>query len=282
MAEKEKRGVSQESAASKEKTPHPLGIKGADALIAEALESMESRNRPEEPAEEEKVIVGTLLEDDGADASAAAAPPAKKQKSSAASSEEVEALKEALESTQTALTQKEEQRQEIYDSFVRLNADFDNFRKRSHREKEEMRKYGHERVCRDLLEVFDNFERALGTLTDAEDSIRMGIEMVHRQFLDILKRYGVERFEALNQPFDYTRHEAISMLHSDEVSVETVHEVYQPGYTMYERLLRPAMVVVAKPTESSASKAEASNAEASDAQEVEDAKDEPEEDASAS
>ncbi len=165
--------------------------------------------------------------------------------------EEIEELKKALEEEKAARETLEKEKQVLYDKFVRLNADFDNFRKRTQRDKEDLRKFAIENLLKDLLTPLDNFERALQSTEQGEislDRFREGIEMVYRQFLDMLKRYGVERFESRHQPFDYKIHEAISTIPTDDLPPDTIYDEYQAGYMIHDRLLRAAKVVVTKAT----------------------------------
>lgn len=140
----------------------------------------------------------------------------------------------------------DKEKQQIHDKMLRLSADFDNLRKRTARERQEMKKYGHENAMRDVVAPLDNFERAMEALVDVPDSVKQGIEMVYKQIQDVLVRHGVERFVSKGEPFDYTRHEAISVVESDELEPNMVLEEYQAGYMFHERLLRASRVVVTK------------------------------------
>ncbi|MDH3253864.1 MAG: nucleotide exchange factor GrpE [Acidobacteriota bacterium] len=138
---------------------------------------------------------------------------------------------------------------ELRDRSVRTLADFDNFRKRSEREREEQRRYAGTEVLREILAVVDNLERALESEGNFKD-LKSGVELILRQVLDMLKRHGVERVDA-NGAFDPGVHEAVSRQEADDVSVPMVQEELQAGYVLKDRLLRPAMVVVAVPQEAS-------------------------------
>jgi len=134
------------------------------------------------------------------------------------------------------------------DQLLRLAADFDNFKKRSRREMADVAKLAREDVLRELLPVFDNLERATahaGTTTDAK-ALADGISMVIRQFLDTLSKLGIERVASLGLPFDPAVHEAVQHLETSEHPPGTVAMELQAGYRTGERVLRPAMVVVAK------------------------------------
>jgi molecular chaperone GrpE len=134
------------------------------------------------------------------------------------------------------------------DQLLRTAADFDNFRKRARRDQTEAEKKGREDVLKDLLPVFDNLERALLSAEKATDvqSVADGIRMVMRQFGDTLGKLGIERIPALGLPFDPALHEAIQQLETSEHPPGTVAAEIQGGYRTPDRLIRPAMVVVAK------------------------------------
>jgi len=137
----------------------------------------------------------------------------------------------------------------LKDQLLRLAADFDNFKKRSRRELEDVRKMAREDVLRDLLPVFDNLERATAHAAQATDvtALSEGIGMVMRQFTDTLGKLGVERIQALGTPFDPAIHEAVQHLETAEHAPGSVAVELQAGYRAGDRVLRPAMVVVAKP-----------------------------------
>lgn len=136
----------------------------------------------------------------------------------------------------------------LKDQLLRTLADFDNFRKRARREQIDAEKKGREDILKDLLPVFDNLERATLHAEKATDvqSVAEGIKMVIRQFTDTLGKLGVERIESLGQPFDPSIHEAIQQLETAEFTPGTIAAEIQGGYRAQDRLIRPALVVVAK------------------------------------
>lgn len=144
------------------------------------------------------------------------------------------------------------------DQLLRTAADFDNFRKRSRREVEDALAAGKESILKDLLPVFDNLERAVSLSGSATDlaSFVSGIDMVMKQFVEALKRGGIERIEAKGQAFDPTVHEAIQQIETDDVPAGAVAAEVQTGYRFANKLIRPALVVVAKPKTSPAPDAE--------------------------
>ena len=137
---------------------------------------------------------------------------------------------------------------------LRLRADFDNYRKRTERERAEIERYALADVLRELLPVVDNLERALavqgaaGAPGDASD-LRKGVEMIVRQFHELLKRYGLVPIAALGERFDPSLHEAVFQEESDGVLAPTVAAELQRGYRLNDRLLRPSLVKVAVPRE---------------------------------
>jgi molecular chaperone GrpE len=136
----------------------------------------------------------------------------------------------------------------LKDVWMRTAADFDNFRKRSRREVEDAKKSGREDRLRTVLPVFDNLERAVQSSQRAADvkAVADGLTMVLKQFVDSLGRAGITRVPTIGQPFDPQVHEAIQQVESAEHAPGTVIAEVQPGYVQGERLIRAAMVVVAK------------------------------------
>jgi molecular chaperone GrpE len=140
------------------------------------------------------------------------------------------------------------------EQWMRSAADFDNFRKRSRKELEDTRKAGREELLKDLLPVFDNLERAMTSAERATEvkPVSDGLKMVLRQFVDTLGRSGISKVPTIGQQFDPGLHEAIQQIETDEHEPGTVVAEVQPGYLQGERLIRAAMVIVAKPKISAA------------------------------
>jgi molecular chaperone GrpE len=137
---------------------------------------------------------------------------------------------------------------DLRDRSMRTLADFDNFRKRSERERQESRRYALLEPLRDFIEVVDNLGLALSA-SGSTDDLKRGVEMIHRQMQDLLRRHGVKEIEALNQPFDPALHEAVSREEDPTVQKATVVGELRRGYLLHDRLLRPSMVKVAVPAE---------------------------------
>lgn len=137
---------------------------------------------------------------------------------------------------------------DLRDRSMRTLADFDNFRKRAERERQESRRYALLEPLRDFIEIVDNLGLALSASGSADD-LKRGVEMIHRQMQDLLRRHGVKEIEALNQPFDPALHEAVSREEDPTVNKATVVGELRRGYLLHDRLLRPSMVKVAVPSE---------------------------------
>jgi len=135
----------------------------------------------------------------------------------------------------------------LQDRLLRTAAEFDNYRKRVDRERRELAEYTTAEVLKDLLPIVDNFERALqAPATSETDAFRKGIELIHKQMLELLKKRGITPIEALGTDFDPNFHQAVIHEVSDAHREGEVMAELQRGYLIGERLLRPAMVKVAK------------------------------------
>ena len=132
----------------------------------------------------------------------------------------------------------------FYDLLLRKQAEFDNYRKRTERERDETGAVAAREVLKRLLPVLDNMERALRTGEGSRDPLRRGIELVHQQFLDLLRKEGVQPIDALGSAFDPRLHEAVEVLDVAGFEPDVVLEEMQRGYTHNDRLLRPALVKV--------------------------------------
>ncbi len=140
-----------------------------------------------------------------------------------------------------------EERDQLQDKWLRALAELDNFRKRAARDLGEARSFAAAEAVHPFLTVVDGFERALAhTRAGGGGELRTGIELLHRQLLEALRKAGVEAIEAEGQPFDPHRHEAIEMADTDAAPEGTILAELQRGYHLRERLLRPAMVRVAR------------------------------------
>jgi molecular chaperone GrpE len=139
-----------------------------------------------------------------------------------------------------------EERDILFDRLARLQAEFDNYRKRAAKENADYREYAVADAARSLLPVIDNLALAIKNASAKPEDFRKGVELIHKQLQGALEKMNVQRIPAQGEPFDPRFHEAIEMVESDEVPDHHVLEELQPGYRMKDRLLRPAMVRVAK------------------------------------
>jgi molecular chaperone GrpE len=136
---------------------------------------------------------------------------------------------------------------ELKEQLIRQRAEFENFRKRSVREKEEFRKFALENMMVEMLEVYDNFERALESSKKADDvqSVIEGIEMVFRQFVSILEKEGLKKIDCTGKEFDPHLHEAMMHVQTSEHPDNHVVDVCKPGYELNSKVIRHAMVTIA-------------------------------------
>jgi len=138
---------------------------------------------------------------------------------------------------------------ENYDRFLRISAEFENYKKRKDREATDFRKYANETLVKELLPVIDNLERAVETSADHEDAVNCileGVDMTLKEILKVLEKFAVKAVDAVGNPFDPTYHQAVMQEESEDHPDNTVIKELQKGYTIHDRLLRPSMVVVAK------------------------------------
>ncbi|SFM46164.1 nucleotide exchange factor GrpE [Thermodesulforhabdus norvegica] len=146
------------------------------------------------------------------------------------------------------LKQKDQKIARLNEKILRMAAEMDNTRKRLERERNEAVAYANEQILRELLPVIDNLERAISHANSETDpkALLEGVEITLRSFLSTLERFGCTPFESVGKPFDPSYHEAIMQQETEEYPENTVLQEYQKGYMLKDRLLRPAMVVVAR------------------------------------
>jgi molecular chaperone GrpE len=188
-------------------------------------------------------------------------PPHKKTPSKKRTS--AKQLHKELKEKDNLLEEVKEERDEYKDKYLRNLAEIDNFRKRVKKEKEDYQKYVLSEFLLDLLQVYDNLERALKAKTPAEKdesvltllvsedekSIISGVRMIYKQFSDLLSRYNVVEIDALGKHFDPNVHQALSKEEREGITEPTVIEVYQKGFMYNNKLLKPTLVKVAIPKE---------------------------------
>jgi molecular chaperone GrpE len=160
--------------------------------------------------------------------------------------EEMRRLREALDA-------KTREAEEHRDRYLRAAAEFDNARKRAAREREEYTRYANESLLRELLPVLDNFERAIQAARGepAAAAVTSGVELIQRELLRVLEKFGVTSFTSVGQPFDPERHEAVARVPAQGRPEGTVVDETARGYVLNGRVLRPAMVTVASSPDAS-------------------------------
>ena len=138
---------------------------------------------------------------------------------------------------------------ELNDTFLRLNAEFDNYRKRTLKEKAELLRSGSEKVLIDIISVIDDFDRALDNISNTEDieAVREGIELIYNKFNNFLDKHGVKEIETIGQPFDADKHEALTTIPAQsEEDKDKIVDSIQKGYTLDDKVIRYPKVIVAK------------------------------------
>jgi molecular chaperone GrpE len=145
-------------------------------------------------------------------------------------------------------TELQQQRDQYYEMLLRKSAEFDNYRKRVERERQTLADAAAASIIEELLPLVDDLERALkaDTGTDATEAYRQGVELIHRQLVDVLRKRGVRPIESLGAEFDPHYHQAVSHEPAEERRDNEIIEEFRRGYMLGDRLLRPAMVKVAK------------------------------------
>lgn len=146
-----------------------------------------------------------------------------------------------------ALAAKAEEAKTFQDKYLRLAAEFENFKRLAQKQKQEYSQFANESLLKELLPIVDNLERALKCVKEGRttDGLVQGVELTLKQFTETLARFGVRPIASLGVPFDPTRHQAVAQQASDKAAENTVIEEYQKGYQLHDRILRAAMVVVA-------------------------------------
>lgn len=165
----------------------------------------------------------------------------------AAEAQEAEAQDDETAENNSAASDFKAQYEEMKDKYLRLSAEFDNYRKRTLREKADMLKYAAEDTLRDMLPVIDDLDRAMQAVESATDidSLKQGIALITNKFHEFIKGKGVRVIECIGQPLDTDLHEAISKIPApDEAQKGKIIDVVQKGYTLNEKVMRFAKVVV--------------------------------------
>ena len=146
------------------------------------------------------------------------------------------------------LEESEEETKTAHDRFLRVSAEFENFKKRAQREVDEFRKYANEALIKELLTVVDNLERAVESSSEKDENGQLleGVNLTLKEILKVFEKFSVKPIEALEHEFDPAVHQAVLQEASETHAENMVIREFQKGYTIHDRLLRPAMVVVSK------------------------------------
>lgn len=172
------------------------------------------------------------------------AAPEEEAQETAAESEENKDAAEEQQNDKSEEAAKKEPEEDSDTRYMRLMADFQNYKKRVEKEKKDLYSYANEKLVTELLEVLDNFERALDQEGQG-DSFKEGMEMIFKQLSDVLKKSGLAEIPALGEEFDPNFHNAVMSEETDEYESGTVSGVMQKGYTLNGKVIRPSMVKVA-------------------------------------
>ena len=159
---------------------------------------------------------------------------------------EIAEASDAGEAESADAAELKKQRDDYYDRLLRKTAEFDNYRKRTDRERQQLSEAAAADLLTELLPLVDDMERALRAEGNDADPIRKGVELIHKQLVEILRKRGVRPIEALGADFDPHYHMAVAHEHADDKREGEVIEEFRRGYMLGDRLLRPAMVKVAK------------------------------------
>ena len=162
----------------------------------------------------------------------------------------IELLSQELQDLKRFHEEKVQEFAEQKDHFLRLQAEFENFRRRSLKEKQESLRFGHQNLVKDLLSAVDNLERAMehGAQNAGAEvrGVLDGIALVHREILSAFEKHGVSQLDAAGQIFDPAVHEAIGQIPNPDVPANTVVQVLQKGYVIHDRMVRPSRVLVSR------------------------------------
>ncbi len=198
--------------------------------------------RKEQQHEEEKTILNQDIKNDNGSSPASGTDQPQLQ--------EEETLEQKLEAKDKRIKELEEENLALKDQYLRKAADLENFRKRMLKEKQEAIQFANRQLLLDLLHVLDDFERAIKSAENSKDfdSFHEGIMMIEKRLYELLERkWGLKRLESVGQPFDPTKHEAITSEERPDHEVSIVLEDYQKGYSLHDKIIRTAKVKVSMP-----------------------------------
>ena len=198
-------------------------------------------------SEIEKELPEEELQEETASEEEAVSEEASAEESSEAAAEDSSESAESAEpSPEEKIKALEEAAAADKDKYLRLLAEYDNFRKRSIKEKLDASENATAKAAVEVISVIDNFERAVAAEC-SDENYKKGVEMIYNQFIDVIKKLGVEEIDALGKEFDPNLHNAVTQVEDENFGENTVSQVYQKGYRLGDKVIRCAMVVVANP-----------------------------------
>ena len=196
-------------------------------------------------AKKKKIEINTEIEENG--------KQKKISKEIDSGKEDKEKNDDPLKVMEASLESMEQESKDSHDRFLRVSAEFENYKKRAAREMNDFRKFANESFVKAMLPVVDNLDRAIESSSvddHSNSSVVEGVNMTLKEILKIFEQFGVKPFESLGKTFDPALHQAVMQEESDDHPEKTILNELEKGYMMHDRLLRPAMVVVSKKTDS--------------------------------
>ena len=201
--------------------------------------------KADETAEETKAAEAAQAEEPATEEAAAEAASDEAAEAEAEPAQEADPAEDAASKLQEEIDKAKAEAKEWQDKFMRLHAEWDTYRRRTAEQREAEKARASEKLVTGLLPVIDDFERTIKYATDnGETGLLDGVRAVHTKLVDVLVKDGVQVIDPAGEAFDALQHQAVATVPDDEAFDETVHEVYQKGYKLGEKVLRPAMVTV--------------------------------------
>ena len=199
----------------------------------------------DETAEDTKAAEAAQAEEPAAEEVAAEAASDEAAEAEAEAAQDAESAEDAASKLQEEVDKAKAEAKDWQDKFMRLHAEWDTYRRRTAEQREAEKARASEKLVTGLLPVIDDFERTIKYATDnGETGLLDGVRAVHTKLVDVLVKDGVQVIDPAGEAFDALEHQAVATVPDDEAFDETVHEVYQKGYKLGEKVLRPAMVTV--------------------------------------
>ena len=151
------------------------------------------------------------------------------------------------EQFEQALAAKADEVKNLNDRYLRLAAEFENYKRLAQRDQREQAKFANENILKELLPVIDNLQRAVNFSKSATDCDQLieGVQLTLKQFIETLSKFGIKQITSIGEPFDPSRHQAVATIPSNDQPEHTIIQEHQPGYLLHDRILRAAMVTVA-------------------------------------